>query len=68
MQSAPGYETGETTVTGFRLRFTPAEWHNLLQDPSFLEQPDNAGAGPRRLMGVPVTIIPEPYPRPFRWS
>ncbi len=40
------------------LRFTPAEWRALLEDRSFLEQPDNDFA-PRRLMGLPVEIVPD---------
>ena len=40
------------------LRFTPAEWRVLLEDRSFLEQPDNDFA-PRRLMGLPVEIVPD---------
>ncbi len=41
------------------LRFTPAEWRVLLEDRSFLEEPDNSYAEPRRLMGVPVVIVPD---------
>lgn len=39
------------------LKFTPAEWRALLEDRSFLDQPDNAYAPPRRLMGLPVVIV-----------
>jgi hypothetical protein len=45
------------------LRFTPAEWRVLLEDRSFLEQPDNAYAPPRKLMGLPVVIV-----RDHRWG
>jgi hypothetical protein len=41
------------------LRFTPAEWRVLLEDRSFLEQPDNAYAPRRKLMGLPVEIVPD---------
>jgi hypothetical protein len=41
------------------LRFTPAEWRYLLEDPSFLEQPDNSYTEPRCLMGLPVLIVPD---------
>lgn len=39
-------------------RFTPAEWRRLLEDGSFLRDGDNSYA-PRRLMGVPVEIVPD---------
>lgn len=38
-------------------RLTPAEWRQLLADENFLRDPDNSFS-PRRLMGVPVQIIP----------
>jgi hypothetical protein len=41
------------------LAFTPAEWRCLLEDPSFLSQADNSYAAPRRLMGLPVRIVPD---------
>jgi hypothetical protein len=41
------------------LRFTPAEWRVLIDDGSFLTQPDNRYSPPRRLMGVPVEIVPD---------
>jgi hypothetical protein len=41
------------------LRFTPAEWRVLIEDGSFLTQPDNRYSLPRRLMGVPVEIVPD---------
>jgi hypothetical protein len=40
------------------LRFTPAEWRCLLEDVSFLRDRDNSYA-PRRLMGLPVEIVPD---------
>ncbi len=43
----------------FRFRFTPAEWRRLLEDPAFLSEADNSYAPPRRLMGVPVVIVPD---------
>jgi hypothetical protein len=42
----------------FALRFTPAEWRHLLADSAFLRDPDNSYL-PRRLMGVPVQIVPD---------
>ncbi len=46
----------------FALRFTPAQWRSLLEDDDFLRDADNSYA-PRRLMGVPVEIVPDPaYP------
>ncbi len=44
---------------GFEFRFTPAEWRHLLEDESFLLEADNSYRHPRRLMGVPVVIIPD---------
>jgi hypothetical protein len=41
------------------LKFTPAEWRVLLEDRSFLEEPDNSYAPERRLMGLPVEIVPD---------
>jgi hypothetical protein len=43
----------------FVLHFTPAEWRAILKDESFLDEPDNAYAAPRRLMGLPVAIVPD---------
>ncbi len=43
---------------GFALRFTPAEWKSLLEDRTFLRDADNS-YWPRRLMGVPVQIVPD---------
>lgn len=41
------------------LRFTPAEWRHLIEDPSFLKDADNSYAVPRRLIGLPVEIVPD---------
>jgi hypothetical protein len=41
------------------LHFTPAEWHALLADRGFLRSDDNSFEAPRRLMGVPVEIVPD---------
>ena len=43
----------------FALRFTPAEWRRLLEDRHFLAEADNRYCPPRRLMGVPVEIVPD---------
>ncbi len=55
--------TTSTTVISpprraYAFHLTPAEWHQLLADQSFLSDPDNSFS-PRRLMGVPVEIIPD---------
>ncbi len=42
----------------FFLRFTPAEWRVLIEDADFLRDSDNSYL-PRRLMGLPVEIIPD---------
>ena len=44
---------------GFALHFTPAEWRSFLEDASFLDAEDNSYCPPRRLMGVPVEIVPD---------
>jgi hypothetical protein len=41
------------------LHFTPAEWRVLIEDGSFLSQPDNRYSLPRRWMGVLVEIVPD---------
>lgn len=41
------------------LHFTPAEWRRLIEDPGFLAEDDNRYLPPRRLMGVPVLIVPD---------
>lgn len=50
---------GDAAQSHFALRFTPAEWRHVLEDPSFLADSDNSYAAPRKLMGVPVEIIPD---------
>lgn len=42
----------------FALRLTPVEWRALLADESFLKDSDNSYQ-PRRLMGLPVQIVPD---------
>ncbi|MEO6340878.1 MAG: hypothetical protein ABIO39_12610 [Caulobacteraceae bacterium] len=49
----------EPSESQFALRFTPAEWRHVLEDPSFLADRDNSYRAPRRLMGVPVEIVPD---------
>lgn len=49
----------ENTPPPTPLRFTPAEWRSLLEDPDFLREPDNAYSPSRRLMGLPVLIVPD---------
>ena len=57
MQSqTPTTSPERKSVYAFRL--TPAEWRQVLADGSFLRDPDNS-IRPRRLMGVPVEIIPD---------
>ncbi len=56
-------QTMKSTANGaarraYAFHLTPAEWHALLADQSFLRDPDNSFS-PRRLMGVPVEIIPD---------
>jgi hypothetical protein len=41
------------------LSFTPAEWRRLLDSPTFLNRHDNSYSVPRRLMGLPVRIVPD---------
>jgi hypothetical protein len=43
----------------FALHFTPAEWRSFLEDASFLDAADNSYCPPRRLMGLPVEIVPD---------
>ncbi len=42
----------------YTLRFTPAEWRQVIDDVRFLLDAGNSYF-PRRLMGVPVEIIPD---------
>jgi hypothetical protein len=53
------FETDRRPDGSGLLHFTPAEWRNILEDPSFLTQPDNHFQPPRRLMGVAVRIVPD---------
>jgi hypothetical protein len=46
----------EKPVYAFRL--TPAEWRAVIEDETFLKDPANSYR-PRRLMGVPVEIVPD---------
>ena len=41
------------------LRFTPSQWHTLLEKRSFLERDDNHSDPPRRFLGHPVRIVPD---------
>ncbi len=41
------------------LVFTPAEWRKLLDSPAFLKHQGNSYSAPRRLMGLPVKIVPD---------
>ena len=49
----------EPSERRFALRFTPAEWRHVLEDPSFLADRDNSYRAPRKLMGLPVEIVPD---------
>jgi len=51
--------SGRRATRRFCFRFTPAEWRHLLADPAFLADDDNSSTVPRKLMGVPVVIIPD---------
>jgi len=53
------FETDRRPDGSSFLHFTPAEWRIILEDPSFLSQPDNNFQPPRRLMGVAVRIVPD---------
>ena len=52
------YDPDLCPSSAFKLRFTPAEWRWVLHDESFLKDPGNS-ISPRRLMGVPVEIVPD---------
>ncbi len=56
MEPSAGMAASRRPAYAFRL--TPAEWRQVLADGSFLSDPDNS-IRPRRLMGVPVEIIPD---------
>ena len=58
MQTTKATTAGGTRRSVYAFHLTPAEWHRLLADQSFLSDPDNSFS-PRRLMGVPVEIIPD---------
>jgi hypothetical protein len=45
--------------SGEALRLTPGQWRRILEDPSFLQRPDNRYQRPRRLNGLPVEIVRE---------
>jgi hypothetical protein len=56
-------------IQPYVFRLTPAEWRALIEDKTFLRDPDNSYR-PRRLMGVPVQIVPDhrlgPCPDPLQ--
>jgi len=58
MQASTTTANGVARRPVYAFRLTPAEWHRLLADQSFLSDPDNS-CNPRRPMGVPVEIIPD---------
>lgn len=58
MQTTEIPKNGVARRSAYAFHLTPAEWHALLADQSFLRDPDNSFS-PRRLMGVPVEIIPD---------
>ena len=58
MQTTRTPANGPKPRSVYAFHLTPAEWHRLLADRSFLADPDNSFS-PRRLMGVPVEIIPD---------
>jgi len=58
--TASGSERNEQRA--YALRFTPAEWRFILQDRGFLKDRDNRFQPPRRLMGLPVVIVPDHGP------
>ena len=49
----------EPSKSQYALKFTPAEWRQVLEDPCFLADRGNSYRAPRRLMGVPVEIVPD---------
>ena len=67
MQTLKGARKAVRSRTTYAFRLTPAEWRAVLADGSFLEHPDNC-CRPRRLMGVPVEIIPDHRFITARWS
>lgn len=57
---APNFCASAKNISKHRycFRFTPAEWRHLLEDPEFLQHDDNSCYLPRKLMGIPVVIVP----------
>ncbi|MDB5427287.1 MAG: hypothetical protein JWR47_2799 [Phenylobacterium sp.] len=53
------FQTDRSSDSGVALRFTPAEWRAVLEDRGFLASGDNRFESPRKLMGVPVEIVPD---------
>lgn len=59
MQTTNAAKTGAPRPRAvYAFRLTPAEWRGVLADGTFLRDPDNS-IRPRRLMGVPVEIVPD---------
>lgn len=59
MQTTTAAKTGSSRAgRTYAFRLTPAEWRAVLADESFLRDPGNSYL-PRRLMGVPVEIVPD---------
>jgi hypothetical protein len=56
---APTPRRPDDRPSRYTFRFTPAEWRHLLEDRTFLTAPDNSWLPPRRLMGLPVQIVPD---------
>ena len=59
VQLNPLFEPERDADGVVRFHFTPGEWRRVLEDRAFLQQEDNAFQPPRRLMGVPVRIVPD---------
>ena len=51
-------QTARAEKPMYTFRLTPAEWRAVIQDETFLKDPGNSYQ-PRRLMGVPVEIVPD---------
>jgi hypothetical protein len=58
-------QTARTETPAYAFRLTPAEWRAVIKDETFLKDPGNSYQ-PRRLMGVPVQIVPD-HRRPVGW-
>ena len=56
---APPARRPDESALSYTFRFTPAEWRHRLEDRTFLAAPDNSWLPPRRLMGLPVQIVPD---------